>query len=62
MLAAASSSSLSSSRRKAGVHCRVKESCVDLAGNELDATKGAFAASVNRQWIEESGLNALVWR
>jgi hypothetical protein len=24
------------------VHCRVKETCVDLAGNELDAAKIAF--------------------
>jgi hypothetical protein len=51
-----------SSRRTVDVHCGVKESCVVLAGNELDAVKGAFGASVNRQWIEESGLNALVWR
>jgi hypothetical protein len=57
MLAAASSSP---SRRTVDVHCRVKESCVDLAGNELDATKSAFGASIDKQWIEESGLNALL--
>jgi hypothetical protein len=60
MLAATSSSPSSSSRRTVDVHCRVKESCVDLAGNELGAAKGAFGTSVDKQWIEDNGLNDLV--
>ncbi|RXW15736.1 hypothetical protein EST38_g10117 [Candolleomyces aberdarensis] len=56
MLAAAPSSS----RRKVEVRCSVKKSCVQLDGSELDAVTSASAVSVDEQWMEENGLNALV--
>ncbi|KAJ2934127.1 hypothetical protein H1R20_g3018, partial [Candolleomyces eurysporus] len=56
MLAAAPSSS----RHKVEVRCSVKKSCVKLDGSELDAVTSASAVSVDEQWMEENGLNALV--
>jgi hypothetical protein len=50
----------SSSRRKVELRCCVDRSCIDLDGTELDATTSAFTASVDEQWMEENGLNALV--